>query len=66
MKWVTIRKASELIGYSEDAVRSKIKRGEWREGALWQKAPDGRVLINTEAFIEWVEKGACARGRRVA
>ena len=46
MRYVTIEKASNLTGYTPDAIRSKIKRGDWLEGAVWQRAPDGRVLID--------------------
>lgn len=65
-EWVTIRKFDERTGYTEDAVRSKIKRGDWREGVIWKKAPDGRVLLNVEAFYEWVEKGASGLHRGAA
>jgi hypothetical protein len=54
MRWLTIGKFSAESGYSEDAVRSKIKRGDWMEGKVWIKAPDGRILINTEAYDQWV------------
>jgi len=54
LNWLTIRKFSIESGYTEDAVRSKIKRGEWLEGHIWVKAPDGRILINTEGFESWV------------
>ena len=27
MKWITINKLSELTGYSENAIRTKIKKG---------------------------------------
>lgn len=43
---VTIEKFGELTGYSELAVRGKIKRGQWQEGREFIKAPDGRVLIS--------------------
>jgi len=55
VKWITIRKFSEETGYSEDAVRSKIKRGDWLEGRVWKYAPDGRVLMSIEGYNEWVE-----------
>jgi len=53
VRHVTITKAVELTGYTEDAIRSKIKRGDWLEGALWIKGPDGRVLIDLEAYEQW-------------
>ena len=52
--WVTIDKFSDLTGYTADAVRSKIKRGDWLEGQIWVKAPDGRILIDTEGYEKWV------------
>lgn len=50
---VTIEKFAELSGYTPDAVRSKIKRGDWLEGSVWKKAPDGRILIDLEGFERW-------------
>jgi hypothetical protein len=54
--FLTIRKFSELSGYTPDAVRSKVKRGDWLEGRVFVKAPDGRVLISTEGYEEWVTR----------
>jgi hypothetical protein len=54
LRWLTIEKFSAESGYTPDAVRSKIKRGDWLEGEIWVKAPDGRILISTEAFEKWV------------
>ena len=44
VRYVTVEKFGDFSGYSPDAVRSKIKRGDWLEGAVWVKAPDGRVV----------------------
>lgn len=54
MKHVTIRKFSEETGYTEHATRSKIKRGDWTEGDLWIRAPDGRILMSLEGYEQWV------------
>jgi hypothetical protein len=56
MKWVLIEKVTELMGYSDDAIRAKIKRGVWLSGTHWVKAPDGRILFNLEAINRWVER----------
>jgi hypothetical protein len=48
MRYVTIRKFASASGYSEDAIRSKLRDGIWRLGEIWIKAPDGRVLIDVE------------------
>jgi hypothetical protein len=51
---LTIEKFSAESGYTPDAVRSKIKRGDWLEGHVWIKAPDGRILIDIEGYEKWV------------
>jgi hypothetical protein len=55
MKWVTIKKAAELTGYSPKAIEHKRENGTWLEGAIWIKAPDGRILISTEGIEAWAE-----------
>jgi hypothetical protein len=55
MKWVLINKVSELIGYTDDAIRAKIKKGVWLSGIHWRKAPDGRLMFNLEAIQKWIE-----------
>jgi len=55
IRYLTIGKFAEESGYTEDAVRAKIKTGVWLEGVVWKKAPDGRVLIDTEGYGKWVE-----------
>lgn len=62
--YVTIRKFSELSGYTEEAIRPKIKRGIWLENRVWRKAPDARVLISIEGFESWVEKGLAGAPRK--
>jgi hypothetical protein len=39
-----------ITGYSPDAVQKKIKRGEWREGLVWRRAPDGRILVSLRGY----------------
>lgn len=53
LRHLTIPKFAVESGYTEDAIRSKIKRGEWLDGLVWVKAPDGRILIDTEGFEAW-------------
>jgi hypothetical protein len=55
MKWVRIKKAAELSGYSEKAIRRKIGDGVWLKDVIWVKAPDGRILISPDAIDEWAE-----------
>jgi len=55
VKWVLICKIIELIGYTDDAIRAKIKKGVWLCGVHWRKAPDGRIVFNLEAIQQWIE-----------
>ena len=55
MKYVTIKKLAELTGYSQDAIRAKIKRGIWRLNEHFIKSPDGRVQLKMEAIESWME-----------
>lgn len=54
MNLVTIKRFADLSGYSQDAVRSKITRGEWGDG-ITVTAPDGRVLISVLGYEAWAE-----------
>lgn len=54
-RYVTVKKAAELTGYTEAAIRDKIRDGVWLMQRVWLKAPDGRVLINMEGYERWVE-----------
>ena len=55
IKWVLINKVIDLIGYTDDAIRSKIAKGVWLNGIHWKKAPDGRLMFNLEAIQKWIE-----------
>ncbi|CAJ0993875.1 hypothetical protein SODG_005656 [Sodalis praecaptivus] len=54
-KWVLIKKASEMTGYSMSAIYTKIDKGIWPEGKLWRRGPDRRKQINMEEYDRWVE-----------
>ena len=60
-QWVLIKRFAEITGYSENAVRHKIKGGIWIEGRVWRKAPDGRIFVNLGEFERWVESDALVR-----
>tara|TARA_R110002050_G_scaffold190228_1_gene324867 strand:+ start:308 stop:586 length:279 start_codon:yes stop_codon:yes gene_type:complete len=57
IEYKTIRRFSTESGYTEEAIRTKISRGVFRENEVWIRSPDGRVLISIEGFNQWVEKG---------
>jgi hypothetical protein len=51
---VTVRKAAELIGLSEKAIRRKREEGIWREGREIVVGPDKRIYVDIDAFKKWV------------
>lgn len=55
---ITLQKLAEESGYSEDALRSKIARGDFAEGIHYIKAPDGRIHFILEAYLKWVESSS--------
>jgi hypothetical protein len=55
INFVRISKFSELTGYSDDAVRAKIRSGVWGEGAVFVRAPDGAILISIEGYDLWAQ-----------
>lgn len=48
MDLVKVCKFCELSGFTDDAVRGKIKRGDWIENGVYVRAPDGTILISLE------------------
>lgn len=54
-RYQTVKKFSEESGYTEAAIRTKMRDGTWKQGAVWIKAPDNRVLISVEGYNAWVE-----------
>jgi hypothetical protein len=56
LRYVTISKFAAESGYTEGAIRTKIRDGVWREGREWRKAPGGRVLIDVDGYYRWVER----------
>ncbi len=55
MRWTLIKPLALQSGYTENAIRAKIKKGVWLEGYHWRKAPDGRIHFNVEAIQSWIE-----------
>lgn len=51
MRYLTVRKFSSESGYTEAAIRSKIADGTWVENRVWRRAPDKRVLIDVQGWL---------------
>lgn len=59
LRYLTIRKFAAESGYTELAIRTKIRDGVWRVGQEWKRAPDGRVLVDVDGFHRWVKERPC-------
>ncbi len=55
-RYVLLSLASVITGYSVKAIERKIERGDWQEGKVWKRAPDGRVVIDLVGYNRWVER----------
>lgn len=56
VKWVTVEKCAELIGWSKDAINSLRVKGKIRMDIHWTKR-NGRIFIDLVAFQKWIETG---------
>lgn len=54
-RYVLLPIANAITGYSVKAMERKIERGDWPEGKLWKRAPDGHILIDMMGYQRWVE-----------
>jgi hypothetical protein len=54
-KYVLLPLAEAITGYTVKAIERKIERGDWVEGKVWIRAPDGRILLNIPGYEKWVE-----------
>ena len=60
----TIKQFCAESGYTDDGVRAKISSGVWVKNDVWLKAPDGRILIDRDAFERWTTHGSQVPKRR--
>ncbi len=54
-RYVRLPLAESLTGYTVKAMERKIERGDWVEGKVWKRAPDGRIVIDLSGYHQWVE-----------
>lgn len=52
--YCTLKKLSIDVGYSEDAIRGKMRDGIWILGREYVKAPDGRLMFDPDAVRRWI------------
>lgn len=54
-RYVLLPLATLLTGYTVKAMQRKIERGDWQEGKVWRRAPDGRIVIDVLGYHRWIE-----------
>ena len=54
-RYVLLHLAERMTGYTVKAMQRKIERGDWIEGKVWVRAPDGRLLVDMVGYHKWVE-----------
>jgi len=54
-RYVLLPLANLVTGYTVKAIQRKIERGDWQEGKVWLRAPDGRIFIDLVGYERWVE-----------
>lgn len=68
VRYVTIKKAAEVTGYTEDAIRKKISLGIWPENLVWKWGPDSVQLVDLEGYDKWAKQvgKASQRGKHLS
>ena len=54
-RYILLPLAATVTGYTVKAIERKIERGDWQEGKVWRRGPDGRILIDLLGYQKWVE-----------
>jgi hypothetical protein len=55
LRFATIEFTSLMTGYTVGAIKQKIAKGVWQEGTMWKRSIDGRIIIDLQAYVRWVE-----------
>lgn len=56
VRWVTVEKCAELVGWTKDAINSLRVKGKIRMDVHWTKR-NGRIFIDMAAFQQWIGTG---------
>ena len=54
-RYILLPAPHAITGYTVKAIQCKIHRGEWPEGKVWRRAPDGHIVIDVPGYYRWVE-----------
>ncbi|MFC4314173.1 excisionase [Steroidobacter flavus] len=54
-RYVLLPIAQWMTGYTVKEMERKIERGDWQEGKVWRRAPDGHICIDIVGYEKWIE-----------
>lgn len=54
-RYVLLPLAQSVTGHTVKAMERKIERGDWQEGKVWRRAPDGHICIDLLGYEKWIE-----------
>lgn len=54
-RYVLLKLASQLTGYTVKAIQRKIESGVWTQDQVWIRAPDGRIMVDLVGYHRWVQ-----------
>ena len=49
-RYVLLPLANALTGHTVKAMERKIERGDWQEGKVWRRGPDGHIMIDIAGY----------------
>jgi len=55
-----LRQFCAIMGYTPEAIRSKIHRREWAEGQEFCKDPHGHIHIILKGYDQWARSGTAS------
>lgn len=61
VRYVLLPPANLVTGYTVKAMQRKIARGDWQEGKVWRRVPDGRITID---LVGYEKSSDASRPRR--
>lgn len=66
LRTLPLDKFCELTGHTPGAIRQKIHRADWAEGAEFCYDPAGRINVILEGYDRWVASGGASRREAAA
>lgn len=55
MKYVNVRKLSDMTGLTVAAINAKRNQGKWLEGIHWRRASERVIYYCVPAIEQWIE-----------